>query len=252
MKPSERAASPEAIPLRVTTLATKAGAVAAVLATPEAAWTSGVVLIADLDGLDESVCAACRRLAAHGHAALALQFPAARLEGITEALGRKSADLLALMDAVNVALAFLRAAAPAPLGRLATLGYGAGGFVALAAGYRCQVGVAVSLYGKGPTTLRKHLAEIVDRPKPQASILCLLGGADEDVSPDDLRVIQDRLTAFGMPHTLIVYPRTRSDFCRPEGPTYREREAEDAWDKILHALKTAPRLRHRFARKQTA
>jgi dienelactone hydrolase len=220
------------------------GPLRGLLATPpvprDGGWKAGVVVVPDRSGIDPRVC---RALAAAGHGAIALDLDVGDVGG-APGLERCTASVAA-------ALAFLRGATPTAPPRLGVIGYGAGGLVALAAGVRCQVGASVSFYGEGPTLLRARLAQIVDRPKRHAAtLLCLVGGKDEGVTPADLGAIRDHLDAFGMRHTLIVYPRTRGGFCEEGAPTYRADEANDAWQKALHAIETAPRLRHRFVGKR--
>jgi len=214
------------------------------LAVPTASeWKSAVVVVG-ATGLDDHVVAVCRELAVAGHGALAIDLPVNRLD-------ERASLAPAVTRTVSAALACLRGAAPAVPPRFGVVGYGAGGLVALAAGIRCQIGAAVSFYGEGPMLLRQHLTQIIDAPKRHAApFLCLLGSKDTDVGPQDLLAIRDRLDSFGMRHTFIVYPRTAAGFCHQNSANYRAAEANDAWSKLLHALETAPRLRHRFGAKQ--
>jgi dienelactone hydrolase len=153
---------------------------------------------------------------------------------------------------VAAALEFLRAAAPTAPTRYGAVGFGAGGLVSLAAGYRCQIGASVSFYAEGPMRLRANLPQIFDRPKPQAAPLLCLVGALEEVLPADLAAIRAHLGHFGMRETMVVYPRRKTGFCHPASEAYRETEAGDAWGRLLRALDTAPRQRHRFFSKSAA
>jgi len=164
------------------------------------------------DADDDHLMTVCKDLASVGHAAIVLQL-----------------DL-------------------APL----TVGFGAGGLVSLAAGYRCQIGASVSFYAEGPMRLRANLPQIFDRPKPQAAPLLCLVGALEEVLPADLAAIRAHLGHFGMRETMVVYPRRKTGFCHPASEAYRETEAGDAWGRLLRALDTAPRQRHRFFSKSAA
>jgi carboxymethylenebutenolidase len=147
---------------------------------------------------------------------------------------------------VDAGLARLRLEATVRPPRIGVVGYGLGGYVALVAAYASQVGVAVCFYGAGPMRLRTELRRIIDQPKRHAApMLCLIGGEDSTVRPEDLAAIHERLGAFGMRHTFIIYPRTKGHFCRVGGADYRAPEADDAWQRLVHALETAPRLRNR-------
>ncbi len=232
-------------------LDTPDGPLSAFLASPDGtAWKSGVVVVGESGALSVQLRDTCCRLAEAGHGALALDLEVASLGGPLVMSDASAAGLTRCTRAVGAAAGFLRSEAPTALSRLGVVGFGTGGLVALAAGYRCQVGTAVSFYGEGPMRLRANLREIIDAPKPHAATLvCLVGGEDEDVRPADLGAIRDHLDAFGMRQTSIVYPRTRAGFCHPEGRNYRAAEAEDAWGRLLHALETATRQRHRFSAK---
>jgi dienelactone hydrolase len=227
-----------AIATRSVKLAVGGASRTAFLAVPkERAWKAAVVVVGDRSSVDAEVKEVARGLAREGHGALALGHGQSGPEGT---------DVVELTRGVDAALSRLRGEAPAPPPRIGVVGYGAGGFIALVAGYRCQVGAVVSVYGEGPMRLRAELRRIIDRPKRHAApFLCLLGGEDDAVRPGDLAAIRERLHIFGMRHTFIIYPRTRGEFCRVGGLDYRASEAADAWGKILHALDTAPRLRNR-------
>jgi len=247
-------ASPSESPLTVRDVLIEPprGGVPGYFAAPSSdAWKSAVVVIGDHLTLDDHARETCRRLAREGHAAIALDLTGgadsgvslvSRRPGVSDRDGQARA-----IEGVAAGLELLRTEASAPPARFGVVGYGGGGLVALVAGYRCQVGAAISFYGEGPMQLRANLSEIIERPKRHAaSFLCLVGGEDDAVRPEDLGAIHERLDTFGMRHTFIVYPRTRSGFCQVDGPRYRAAEANDAWGKVLHALETAPRLRHRF------
>jgi dienelactone hydrolase len=215
-----------------------------VLALPLAtAWRSAAVLVSEGPEVDESTVDIARRLAAAGHAALAIGH---------DGTGRGTEAFERIAERVDAALSYLVAESRAPVPRFGVVGFGPGGFSAIVAGYRCRAGAAVCLYGDGPLRLREELAQLIDQPKRHAArFLFLLGGEDATVKPGDVGPIRDQLEAFGMRNTFIIYPRTKGAFCRP-GPDFRAPAAEDAWLRILLALDTAPRLRHRFSRKAAA
>jgi carboxymethylenebutenolidase len=225
------------------------GPVSGLLVAPDVSTArSAVLVVADRAGLDESLVAVCEALARAGHAVLAMDLVVSQLEPSAGLSALSIAAIDRCTAAVTSGLDLLKSEARTTPSRLGVVGYGAGGLVALAAGYRCQVGAAISFYGEGPMRLREHLSHIIHAPKRHAAaLLCLVGGNDPDVRPPDLGAIRDRLGAFGMRSTFIVYPRTQAGFCDPQSVAYRPAEAHDAWSKVLRALETAPRLRHRFS-----
>jgi dienelactone hydrolase len=226
---------------RTVTVVTPGASFKGVLVLPRGPWRSGAVLVSDGQAGDEDTVEAARGLAGAGHAALVIA---------GEAVGGDTVPFETIAERIDACLACLRAEAPAPVGRWGVVGFGVGSFPALVAGYRCRVGVAVSFYGEGPARLREVITQLIDAPRPHAApLLFLLGGEDTAVRPADLGAIRERLEAFGMRHTFIIYPRTRGAFCRKGSPEYRAAAAEDAWARLVEALATAPRLRHRFSRK---
>jgi carboxymethylenebutenolidase len=219
------------------------GLLRAFLAVPEGApWKSAVIVVDDAPGIGAHISELCRALARRGHAAVA-----------PDLLTLRPGDaglMSAWTTGVDAALAFLRAEAPRPPPRFGIVGFGVGGFVALSAGYRCRIGAAVSFYGDAVTRLRSDLG-ILDGPKPHAaSLLCLVGAEDESVRLEDLAIVRERLAGFRMQHSFVVYPRTKSNFFFPGAREHRPAAAEDAWNRLLHVLETAPRLRYRFAKKR--
>ena len=215
--------------------------VAAYLAVPEAAWKSAVIVLDDGAGIDERVRELCRTLAQEGHAAIAPDLFTLRAG---------EAGLTSVWAAgVDATLEFLRAESPRTPQRLGIIGFGVGGFVALLAGYQCQLSAAVSFYGEGVRRLRSDLG-ILDGPKPHAAaLLCFVGADDEAIRAEDLGVVRERLTGSRVQHSFVVYPRTRAHFFFPGAAEYRPAAAEDAWRRVLHTLETAPRLRYRFRKK---
>jgi dienelactone hydrolase len=213
----------------------------AFVATPAGPWTSASIVVGENDSLDAGVMAVASDLATSGHAALAM--------GHASKSGSEE-DLAHFVERVHAGFACLKGQALAPAPRFGVVGFGQGGALALAVGYRCRLGASVSFYGEGPAYFGAHVVAIVDHPRRQVGpFLFLFGGDDPAVRPSDLGAIQRRLDFFGMRHTFIVYPRTKGAFCRRGSPDYRESEAADAWQRLLHALETAPRPRHRFTKK---
>jgi carboxymethylenebutenolidase len=236
---------------RTVTIDAPDGPVTGLLAIPDGdAWTSAVVVVPDRGGVDEHIARACRDLAAAGHVALAIDLAVSELHAALPSSLSPRSILTRFTRAVTAGLTLLRTIGPTRPSRLGVIGYGAGGLVAFAAGYRCQVGAAIAFYGEGPMHLREHLADIIEKPKPQAaSFLCLVGAVDEHLYTADLGAILRHFTNFRMQFNVIVYPRVGNGFCLPGHPKYRPAEAKDAWGRVLHALESSSRLRHRFVAK---
>jgi carboxymethylenebutenolidase len=222
----------------------------------QVAWKSAVVVVGESGLLDEPVRSICRELARAGHGAIALDLGSSNLEALATCrsaggLGaRGDAALSALAERVNGAIDALRAQTTVPLSRVAVLGYGLGGIVALLAGNRCHVGLTIAFYAEGPQWLGLNLEAVIDTPRPHAApFVCLIGAEDPACSPDKLSAIQQRLDSFGMKCSFVIYPRTSGHFCRVDAPEYRPRHADEAWHRVLRMLETQARLRHRIRAK---
>jgi dienelactone hydrolase len=200
-------------------------------------WRSAAVVVGDAAEVDEFTKDLARRLAAEGHGAVAIGHdpalpPFARGGGV---------------DRIDAALACLVGESRAAIPRYGVVGVGRGGLTAIAAGYRCRVGVAVSFYGDTPARLRAELSTFIDRPKPQAGrFVFVLGGEDTSVRPADLGAIREHLEAYGIQNTFIIYPRTRGAFLVTGGKDYKEQASTDAFQKLSQALDAAVRPRNRF------
>jgi carboxymethylenebutenolidase len=228
--------------LHVVQLPKPHGHMDAYLATPRAAaWKSAVIVLDDGPGITPRITTFCDALAREGHAAAAADVLSLR--------AGEAGLMSAWTQGVDATLEFLREKAPRPPPRFAIVGFGIGGFAALMAGYRCQLGAAVSFYGEGVMRLCSDLGNL-DRPRPHAAaMLCFLGTDDKTVSAADVAIARERLAGLRIPHSFVVYPRTRGNFFFPDGAEYRPEAAADAWGRLLHALDTAPRLRFRFRKK---
>lgn len=235
--PSEPA-DENAVVTRTVALVSPRGPFEGLLAVPSRwPWRSAVVVIGQHPGVDLQVVQVARRLADAGHGALAIGQRALDL--------RNPASLEVTLD-VDAALAHLRTEASGSAPRFGVVGYGPGGFTALVAGYRSQVGAAIAFYGEGPMRLHAELAHVIDRPKRHAAaLLFLLGGEDQAVGPMAVAAIRERLQRFGMQHAFIIYPRMNDSFASPGHGAYRALEANDSWERLLVALDSARRLRNR-------
>ncbi|NUP40496.1 MAG: dienelactone hydrolase family protein [Streptomyces sp.] len=67
-------------------------------------------------------------------------------------------------------------------------------------------------------------------------VLYLVGADDHVATPDQSLQVEQRLTAAGVPHEVVVYPDTPHGFLADERDTYRPAAAEDAWRRITAVL----------------
>jgi carboxymethylenebutenolidase len=70
-----------------------------------------------------------------------------------------------------------------------------------------------------------------------APVLGLYGGADEHIPVDQVEELRVSLKAAGKPSEIIIYPNTPHGFNADYRPSYRPRQAKEAWKRMLAWLK---------------
>ena len=119
-------------------------------------------------------------------------------------------------------------------GRIGAWGFGLGGSAAFVAATLPGIRSAISFYGQ---SIVKPLPGETDAPIRQADairapLLLVFGGADEQVSADDIRRTRARLDAAGKRYDVEVYPNVGHSFFRQDRDTVATREIADAWDRV--------------------
>ncbi|MCU0229242.1 MAG: dienelactone hydrolase family protein [Bryobacterales bacterium] len=201
-----------------------------------------VVVIPEIFGLHEHIKDVCRRLAHLGYFAIAHE-PFFRHGDVTklsdfgairEIVGKTSdQEVLADLDA---AVAFAGASGKANLQRIAVTGFCWGGRMvwlytahsarvkAGAAWYGRLVGQASELQPKHPVDVAANL---------NAPVLGLYGEEDTGIPLDTIDKMRAAATAGGKTANILVYPKAPHAFHADYRPSYREKDAKDAWAAML-------------------
>ena len=207
----------------------------------------GVLLLHEAFGLNADIQTAAGRLAERGYAVLAPDLYRRgpdRLAGYDErakaiAMLKTLPDGQVLDDAARGLDLLHRETGGAALG---VVGLRIGGRYALLAAAREQgrIRAAVSYYGAGidggtisPLWTLNAIEQVQALRTP---MLLFFVGDDPTVPPAEVDSIDARLRRGGAAYEIVRYPGVKPGFVFPGRDTYREGEAEDAWERQLGFL----------------
>jgi carboxymethylenebutenolidase len=199
-----------------------------------------VLVVHEIWALHEHFKDVCRRLAKEGYLAVAPDFFARQgdpanleIEEIRKIVGQvPDAQVLADLDAA----ALWAESQGGDAKRLAITGFCWGGRIAwLYAARNPTLRAGVAWYGKveaPATTLQpKHAVDIARELK--APVLGLYGGADAGIPNEGVDRMREAILAAGKPSEIHTYPDTPHAFYADYRPSYRKREADDGWKRML-------------------
>jgi carboxymethylenebutenolidase len=207
----------------------------------------GVLLLHEAFGLNADIQALAGRLAERGYAALAPDLYRRgpdRLAGYDErakaiAMLKTLPDGQVLDDAARGVDLLYRETGGAALG---VVGLRIGGRYALLAAAREQgrIRAAVSYYGAGidgGTISPLWTLNAIERVQAlRTPMLLFFVGDDPTVPSAEVDSIDARLRRAGAAYEIVRYPGVKPGFVFPGRDTYREGEAEDAWNRQLGFL----------------
>jgi carboxymethylenebutenolidase len=223
------------------------GSMGGYLARPEGdAQLPAVLVFMEIFGINEHIRDITERVASAGYVALAPDYfhrtgPGVELDyddaGMAE--GMKLLDALVADEMVadsQAALAFLRARPDVHADRIGACGFCIGGHMTYLTACETDIQAAASFYGGGiaapqgpggaPSTLSRS-ANIKGR------MLCLFGGKDAMIPPDQVDAIRKALEKAGTSHEVVVYPDADHGFNCDRRATYHKPSADDGWAKML-------------------
>lgn len=201
-----------------------------------------VLVVQEIFGLHEHIRDLCRRLAKEGYFAISAELYArqgdvSKLANIQEIFGivRQVPDAQVMRD-LDAQVAFAKASGKADAKRVAVTGFCWGGRIvwlyaahnsnlkAGAAWYGRLVGEANALQPKHPVDVAAQL---------NAPVLGLYGADDTGIPLDTVEKMREAVKQAGKTAEIIVYPNTPHAFNADYRPSYREKEAKEAWAKML-------------------
>lgn len=216
----------------------------------EGAPRPGVLMIPDVWGLSPHTRDLARRLAGEGFAVLAVDpYRKTGRPKLTDAASAM-AWIRGLSD--PVVLETLQegidalAAHPAARGRkLGVTGFCMGGQYTILAGCTCRgLSACAPFYGMvryeaGLDPARKPRAPLDAVADLSCPFLGLYGAEDAIIPVEDVRALEDRLSASGRPFAMHVYPGAGHAFMNDTRPEmYRPEAARDAWGKLVDFLRS--------------
>jgi len=212
---------------------------------PASRGNPGVVLIHDYWGLNDQMHGVVDRLSRLGFVVLAPDLFNGKIvsdPGLAQEM-RSSLDEKRAVSIVKAAIDELRKVDHAGSRLVATVGFGIGGQIALAAALQgADVQGTVTFYGRVETT--------ADRVAPlNAPLLGIFGGADFAVPDKDVTAFQAALKEAGKDAKIVSYPGIGHCFMDETRSDYDTEEAKDAWIQMRDwlAVKLVPQLPDRRA-----
>jgi len=203
-----------------------------------------VLVVHEIWALHEHFKDVCRRLAKAGYMAVACDFYARQgepgnleIEEIRKIVAQvPDAQVMSDLDAA----AQWAAKNGGDAKRMAITGFCWGGrIVWLYAARSSALRAAVAWYGKGeaPATVRqpKHPSDIAKELK--APVLGLYGGADAGIPNEGVDRMREAIRAAGNSSEIQTYPDAPHAFYADYRPSYRKREADDGWQRMLEWIR---------------
>jgi carboxymethylenebutenolidase len=226
----------------------KVGDIPAYYAVPKAGGKHAVVIvIPEIWGLHEYQKDMCRRLAKAGYFAVSSD-PYFRIGDLTKltdikeviAGANKLTDEQAYAD-LDAVLGWAEKHKRANTAKLGLTGNCRGGrMVWMYVAHQKKIKAAASWYGSlMPIPPAMPLGPLDVTDKIHCPVLGLYAGADQGILPEHIERLRAGLLAFGKDKScpIIVYPDVPHGFHADYRPTYRKKEAEDGWKRMLAWLK---------------
>ncbi|HKD69358.1 MAG TPA: dienelactone hydrolase family protein [Candidatus Binataceae bacterium] len=205
-----------------------------------------MLVVHEIFGVHEHIKDICRRLAKVGYFAVAPALYAregdvsamTEMKGVMKVVSRvPDSQVAADLDAT---VKWAAGTGKADTAKLGIVGFCWGGRqVWLYAAHNPNLKAGVAWYGvlhwtKNPLT-PKDPVDLV--PQMNAPVLGLYGGADDHIPAAQVDELRLSLKAAGKPSEIIIYPGTPHGFNADYRPSYRPRQAKDAWQRMLAWLK---------------
>lgn len=222
----------------------------AFLAVPNvAAPMPALVLASDIFGLDNHIQDLAMRFAQQGYAVLVPDFYSAKggpgptftVDQQTR-LRRTTPDTLAVKD-INSGFEYLFKENYVEGRRIGVIGFGYGGTVALlAASNNRNIAACVDFYGN-----ITYPRSLISRTKPNSPLdmvrfincpfLGIYGAPEQEISREDIQILERELRAKGKRFELKVYPNAANGFANDTRPeVYRPDVARDAFLRTFNFL----------------
>jgi carboxymethylenebutenolidase len=218
---------------------------AAIVTRPDGSgpWP-GIVVVMEAFGVNEYIKDVSHQLAEAGYIAVAPDFyhrlgrlKTAGYDDFTESRKMMATmrDDEVVKDA-SAALDYLKSLPECKSDSLGLLGFWNGGRIAyLTACYRLDVKALACLYGHvvyPETTEARPVSPLDITDKLQAAVLVAHGKGGSPMNLDEVKQVEEKLTATGKTYESRVYDHERG-FHNPSAPSYNAEAAQDVWSRVL-------------------
>ena len=205
-----------------------------------------ILVIQEIFGVHAYIQDVCRRLAKLGYLAIApemfyRQGDVTKLTDIAQIrpVVSKVPDAQVMSD-LDATVAWAAKSAKGDPQKLGITGFCWGGRITwLYAAYNPEVKAGVAWYGRlvGDSTelTPKHPIDIAQNL--QVPVLGLYGGKDTGISLETVEQMREKLKGCSTTSEIIVYPDAPHAFHADYRPSYRQKEAEDGWRRLLAWLR---------------
>jgi carboxymethylenebutenolidase len=221
----------------------KDGSIPAYRAMPASGSNFPVILVVqEIFGVHAHIQDICRRLAKLGYLAIAPEMFARQgdvskmtdIQEIRSKVVSKVPDAQAMSD-LDATVDWAQKSAKGNINKLGITGFCWGGrMVWLYSAHNPKVKAGVAWYGRlvGDSTALtpKHPIDIAANLK--VPVLGLYGGKDEGIPNDTVEKMREVLKTGSSGSEIVLYPDTPHAFNADYRPSYREKEAEDAWKRL--------------------
>ena len=223
-------------------------AVPAYHAYPEKGTKHPVVLVVqEIFGVHEHIKDVCRRFAKQGYFAIAPELYArqgdvsqmANIGDIISKVVAKVPDAQVMGD-LDAALAWAKTQPHANAGKAAITGFCWGGrIVWLYAAHNPKLKAGAAWYGQLTQGFAQGVKNPLDiAPNLKVPVIGFYGGQDQGISQESIEKMRTALKSNKTDTKIIVYPDAGHGFNADYRPSYNEKDAKDAFAKLLTWFKT--------------
>jgi carboxymethylenebutenolidase len=202
-----------------------------------------VLVVQEIFGVHEHIRDVCRRFAREGYLAVAPELYARQgdvskftdYREIFAQVVSKVPDAQVMAD-LYATVAWAGGSGAGAIDRLAVTGFCWGGRITwLYAAHNPRLKAAVAWYGRlaGQATELQPKYPLDVAGELKVPVLGLYGGQDQGIPLEDVEKMRAALATAKQPSEIVVFPDAPHGFNADYRPSYRAREAKDAWDRCL-------------------